>query len=182
LRTGLWSIATFPGLRQREHAVIAFGEAGVVPMVRIHSECFTGDVVHSQRCDCGEQLEKSISMIQAHGHGYIIYLRDHEGRGIGLTEKIKAYQLQDAGMDTIDANLHLGHEIDARDWSDAIAIVNALGLKELTLLTNNPNKVQALRDAGVEVVQVNLTVAPNSFNEKYLATKEEKLGHLRGGK
>jgi 3,4-dihydroxy 2-butanone 4-phosphate synthase/GTP cyclohydrolase II len=182
LRTGVWSIATFPGLRQREHAVIAFGEAGVVPMVRIHSECFTGDVVHSQRCDCGEQLEKSISMIQAHGHGYVIYLRDHEGRGIGLTEKIKAYQLQDAGMDTIEANLHLGHEIDARDWSDAIAIVNALGLKELTLLTNNPNKVQALRDAGVEVVQVNLTVAPNSFNEKYLATKEEKLGHLRGGK
>jgi 3,4-dihydroxy 2-butanone 4-phosphate synthase/GTP cyclohydrolase II len=84
-------------------------------------------------------------------------------------------------MDTIDANLHLGHEIDARDWSDAIAIVRALGIKELTLLTNNPNKVQALRDAGVEVTQANLTVAANSFNEKYLATKEEKLGHLRGG-
>jgi 3,4-dihydroxy 2-butanone 4-phosphate synthase/GTP cyclohydrolase II len=182
LRTGLWSIATYPGLRQREHAVIAFGQAGKVPLVRIHSECFTGDVVHSQRCDCGEQLEKSISLIQSHGHGYIIYLRDHEGRGIGLTEKIKAYQLQDAGMDTIDANLHLGHEIDARDWSDAIAIVRALGIKELTLLTNNPHKIQALHDAGVEVTQINLTVAPNSFNEKYLATKEEKLGHLRGGK
>jgi 3,4-dihydroxy 2-butanone 4-phosphate synthase/GTP cyclohydrolase II len=182
LRTGMWSIATYPGLRQREHAVISFGQAGIVPMVRIHSECFTGDVVHSQRCDCGEQLEKSISMIQSHGHGYIIYLRDHEGRGIGLTEKIKAYQLQDAGMDTIDANLHLGHEIDARDWSDAIAIVKALGLKELTLLTNNPNKVVALRQAGVEVLQSNLTVTPNKFNEKYLATKEEKLGHLRGGK
>ena len=182
LRTGLWSIATYPGLRQREHAVIAFGEAGKVPMVRIHSECFTGDVVHSQRCDCGEQLEKSISLIQSHGHGYIIYLRDHEGRGIGLTEKIKAYQLQDAGMDTIDANLHLGHEIDARDWSDAIAIVKALGIKELTLLTNNPHKIQALHAAGIEVTQVNLTVVPNSFNEKYLATKEEKLGHSRGGK
>ena len=182
LRTGMWSIATYPGLRQREHAVISFGDAGIAPMVRIHSECFTGDVVHSQRCDCGEQLEKSIALIQSHGHGYIIYLRDHEGRGIGLTEKIKAYQLQDAGMDTIDANLHLGHEIDARDWSDAIAIVKALGLKELTLLTNNPNKVKALRTAGVEVKQVNLTVAPNSFNEKYLATKEEKLGHSRGGK
>ena len=182
LRTGLWSIATYPGLRQREHAVIAFGEAGKVPMVRIHSECFTGDVVHSQRCDCGEQLEKSISLIQSHGHGYIIYLRDHEGRGIGLTEKIKAYQLQDAGMDTIDANLHLGHEIDARDWSHAIAIVKALGIKELTLLTNNPHKIQALHAAGIEVTQINLTVAPNSFNEKYLATKEEKLGHLRGGK
>ncbi len=182
LRTGVWSIATYPGLRQREHAVIAFGDAGVVPMVRIHSECFTGDVVHSQRCDCGEQLEQSIEMIQKHGHGYIVYLRDHEGRGIGLTEKIKAYQLQDKGMDTIDANLHLGHEVDARDWSDAIAIVRALGLKELTLLTNNPNKVQALQDAGVEVAQANLSVKPNKFNEKYLATKEEKLGHLRGGK
>ena len=182
LRTGLWSIATYPGLRQREHAVIAFGDAGKAPMIRIHSECFTGDVVHSQRCDCGEQLEKSISLIQSHGHGYIIYLRDHEGRGIGLTEKIKAYQLQDAGMDTIDANLHLGHEIDARDWSNAVAIVTALGVKKVTLLTNNPNKVQALRTAGVEVTQANLTVAPNTFNEKYLATKEEKLGHLRGGK
>jgi 3,4-dihydroxy 2-butanone 4-phosphate synthase/GTP cyclohydrolase II len=182
LRTGLWSIATFPGLRQREHAVIAFGQAGKVPMVRIHSECFTGDVIHSQRCDCGEQLEQSINLIQADGHGYIIYLRDHEGRGIGLTEKIKAYQLQDQGMDTIDANLHLGHEIDARDWSDAIAIVKALGLKELTLLTNNPNKVQALHDSGIAVTQINLTVVPNSFNEKYLATKEEKLGHSRGGK
>ena len=182
LRTGNWKIATYPGLRQREHAVIAFGDAGTIPMVRIHSECFTGDVVHSQRCDCGEQLEKSISMIEDHGYGYIVYLRDHEGRGIGLTEKIKAYQLQDGGMDTIDANLHLGHEIDARDWSDAIAIVSTLGLKELTLLTNNPNKVQALRDAGFEVTQMNLTVPANKFNEKYLATKEEKLGHLRGGK
>ena len=182
LRTGLWSIATYPGLRQREHAVISFGQAGSAPMVRIHSECFTGDVVHSQRCDCGEQLEQSIKLIQAHGYGYIIYLRDHEGRGIGLTEKIKAYQLQDAGMDTIDANLHLGHEIDARDWSDAIAIVKALGLKQLSLLTNNPNKVQALHDSGIAVTQINLTVVPNSFNEKYLATKEEKLGHTRGGK
>jgi 3,4-dihydroxy 2-butanone 4-phosphate synthase/GTP cyclohydrolase II len=182
LRSGMWNIATYPGLRQREHAVISFGQAGIVPLVRIHSECFTGDVVHSQRCDCGEQLEKSISLIQVHGHGYIVYLRDHEGRGIGLTEKIKAYQLQDAGMDTIDANLHLGHEIDARDWSDAIAIVRALGLKELTLLTNNPNKVAALRTAGIEVMQANLTVVPNTFNEKYLATKEEKLGHSRGGK
>jgi 3,4-dihydroxy 2-butanone 4-phosphate synthase/GTP cyclohydrolase II len=90
--------------------------------------------------------------------------------------------LQDAGMDTIDANLHLGHEIDARDWSDAIAIVKALGLKELTLLTNNPNKVAALRTAGIEVMQANLTVVPNTFNEKYLDTKEEKLGHSRGGK
>ena len=182
LRSGMWKIATFPGLRQREHAVIAFGTAGDHPMVRIHSECFTGDVVHSQRCDCGEQLEASINLIQEHGHGYIIYLRDHEGRGIGLTEKIKAYQLQDQGMDTIDANLHLGHEIDARDWNDAVAIVKALGLSHVQLLTNNPNKVAALKNSGITVTQKPLVIASNKFNEKYLATKEEKLGHTRGGK
>jgi len=182
LRSGMWKIATFPGLRQREHAVIAFGDAGVKPMVRIHSECFTGDVVHSQRCDCGEQLEASINLIQAHGHGYIIYLRDHEGRGIGLTEKIKAYQLQDQGMDTIDANLHLGHEIDARDWNDAVAIVKALQITAVQLLTNNPNKVAALKNSGITVTQKPLVIASNKFNEKYLATKEEKLGHTRGGK
>ena len=182
LRSGMWKIATFPGLRQREHAVIAFGVAGAIPMVRIHSECFTGDVVHSQRCDCGEQLEASINLIQAHGHGYIIYLRDHEGRGIGLTEKIKAYQLQDQGMDTIDANLHLGHEIDARDWNDAVAIVKALQITAVQLLTNNPNKVAALKNSGITVTQKPLVIASNKFNEKYLATKEEKLGHSRGGK
>ena len=182
LQSGMWKIATFPGLRQREHAVIAFGEAGKLPMVRIHSECFTGDVVHSQRCDCGEQLEQSINLIQEYGHGYIIYLRDHEGRGIGLTEKIKAYQLQDQGMDTIDANLHLGHEIDARDWNDAIAIVKALQITAVQLLTNNPNKVAALKGSGITVTQKPLVIVSNKFNEKYLATKEEKLGHTRGGK
>ena len=182
LRSGMWKIATFPGLRQREHAEIAFGDSRKTHMVRIHSECFTGDVVHSQRCDCGEQLEQSINLIQEHGHGFIIYLRDHEGRGIGLTEKIKAYQLQDQGMDTIDANLHLGHEIDARDWSDAIAIVKALQITAVQLLTNNPNKVAALKGAGITVTQKPLVVVSNKFNEKYLATKEEKLGHSRGGK
>jgi 3,4-dihydroxy 2-butanone 4-phosphate synthase/GTP cyclohydrolase II len=182
LRSELWKIATFPGLHQREHAVMAFGSAGKVPLVRIHSECFTGDVLHSQRCDCGEQLEESINLIVKHGHGYIIYLRDHEGRGIGLSEKIKAYQLQDQGMDTIDANLHLGHEIDARNWSDSIAIVRALGLQDITLLTNNPKKVSALKSAGIDVSQQPILILSNKFNEKYLATKEEKLGHTRGAK
>ena len=182
LQTGNWKIATFPGLRQREHAVIAYGGAGNQPMVRIHSECFTGDILHSLRCDCGEQLEQSINLIQDHGYGYIIYLRDHEGRGIGLTEKIKAYQLQDQGMDTIDANLHLGHEIDAREWSDAIAIVQALQISHVQLLTNNPNKVAALRNSGITVTQRQLVIVSNKFNEKYLTTKEEKLGHTRGGK
>jgi 3,4-dihydroxy 2-butanone 4-phosphate synthase/GTP cyclohydrolase II len=161
---------------------MAFGSAGKVPLVRIHSECFTGDVLHSQRCDCGEQLEESINLIVKHGHGYIIYLRDHEGRGIGLSEKIKAYQLQDQGMDTIDANLHLGHEIDARNWSDSIAIVRALGLQDITLLTNNPKKVSALKSAGIDVSQQSIAILSNKFNEKYLATKEEKLGHTRGAK
>ena len=182
LRSELWKIATFSGLHQREHAVMAFGSAGKVPLVRIHSECFTGDVLHSQRCDCGEQLEESINLIVKHGHGYIIYLRDHEGRGIGLSEKIKAYQLQDQGMDTIDANLHLGHEIDARNWSDSIAIVRALGLQDITLLTNNPKKVSALKSAGIDVSQQPILILSNKFNEKYLATKEEKLGHTRGAK
>ena len=182
LQTGNWKIATFPGLRQREHAVIAYGDAGNQPMVRIHSECFTGDILHSLRCDCGEQLEQSINLIQDHGYGYIIYLRDHEGRGIGLTEKIKAYQLQDQGMDTIDANLHLGHEIDAREWSDAIAIVQALQISHVQSLTNNPNKVASLRNSGITVTQRQLVIISNTFNEKYLTTKEEKLGHTRGGK
>ena len=182
LRGGMWKIATYPGLRQREHAVLSFGTAATTPLVRIHSECFTGDVMHSMRCDCGEQLEQSIQLIQKHGFGYIVYLRDHEGRGIGLTEKINAYQLQDQGMDTIEANLHLGHEIDARDWSDAIAIIEALKITKLQLLTNNPKKVAALAGGGISVVQVPLVVASNEFNEKYLATKEEKLGHIRGGK
>ena len=182
LRGGMWKIATYPGLRQREHAVLSFGTAATTPLVRIHSECFTGDVVHSQRCDCGEQLEQSISLIQQHGYGFIVYLRDHEGRGIGLTEKIMAYQLQDKGMDTIEANLHLGHEIDARDWSDAIAIIESLGLSHLQLLTNNPKKVDALKEAGIAVIQNPLVIASNEFNEKYLATKQEKLGHTRGGK
>lgn len=185
LRSGIWRVATFPGLRQREHAVILFGESGKsekVPLVRIHSECFTGDVLHSQRCDCGEQLEQSISLIQERGYGFVIYLRDHEGRGIGLSEKIKAYQLQEQGMDTVEANLHLGHEIDARDWSDAVAIVSALELKEIILLTNNPKKISALENARIKVIQESIAISSNKFNEKYLSTKAEKLGHITGGK
>ena len=182
LSTGAWKIATYPGLGQREHVVLAFGTANNAPMVRIHSECFTGDVTQSQRCDCGEQLELSMSMIKENGYGFIVYLRDHEGRGIGLAEKIRAYQLQDQGMDTVDANVHLGHPVDARDWRDAIAIVHDLGIEKLQLLTNNPRKVEALETAGIGVLRVPLVVPSNRFNEEYLATKEERLGHTRGGK
>ena len=182
LRNQAWQVATYPTLNQREHAVIKFGRSGTNPLVRIHSECFTGDVLHSQRCDCGDQLELSISLIEASGYGYIIYLRNHEGRGIGLSEKIKAYQLQDQGMDTVDANIALGHQVDARKWNDAVAIAKNLGLKTLTLLTNNPIKVAAIEDAGITCIQQHLLVEVNRFNEKYLTTKESKLGHNRGSK
>ena len=180
LRNQAWQIATFPALNQREHAVAKFGNKGTNPLVRIHSECFTGDVLHSQRCDCGDQLELSISLIEASGDGYIIYLRNHEGRGIGLSEKIKAYQLQDEGMDTVEANIALGHQVDARNWNDAVAIVKNLGLKSLTLLTNNPDKVTAIEDAGVTCTQQHLMVPINEFNKRYIATKQSKLGHDRG--
>ena len=182
LRGGAWEVATYSGVNQREHVVLKFGKADKTPLVRIHSECFTGDVVHSQRCDCGEQLERSIHAIAEYGFGYIIYLRDHEGRGIGLSEKIKAYALQDQGLDTVEANLHLGHEIDARDWSDAVDILHSLGVVRLTLLTNNPQKVLALTSTGIEVERRSLAIESNEFNEKYLHTKEVKLGHVRGGK
>ena len=182
LRNQAWQVSTYPTLNQREHAVMKFGSTGTNPLVRIHSECFTGDVLHSQRCDCGDQLELSISSIEASGYGYIIYLRNHEGRGIGLSEKIKAYQLQDQGMDTVEANIALGHQVDARKWNDAVAIVKKLGLKTLTLLTNNPDKVAAIEEAGITCVQQHLLVEVNRFNEKYLATKESKLGHNRGSK
>ena len=182
LRNQTWQVATYPTLNQRAHVVIKFGDSGLNPLVRIHSECFTGDVLHSQRCDCGEQLELSISLIEASGFGYIIYLRNHEGRGIGLSEKLKAYQLQDQGLDTVEANLALGHLVDARNWNDAVAIVHSLGLKTLTLLTNNPEKLSALQSSGIECVQQQLLVKSNVFNERYLATKESKLGHKRGSK
>ena len=182
LRNQAWQVATYPTLNQREHAVIKFGTTGTNPLVRIHSECFTGDVLHSQRCDCGDQLELSISLIEASGYGYIIYLRNHEGRGIGLSEKIRAYQLQDQGMDTVEANIALGHQVDARKWNDAVAIVKKLGLKNITLLTNNPDKVAAIEKAGIACVQQNLLVEVNEFNKRYLATKESKLGHNRGSK
>jgi 3,4-dihydroxy 2-butanone 4-phosphate synthase/GTP cyclohydrolase II len=176
-----WKVATYQGQASREHVVLTFGQTAKNPLVRIHSECFTGDVLHSQRCDCGEQLELSLKKIQAHGHGNVLYMRDHEGRGIGLTEKLKAYVLQDQGMDTVEANIDLGHAVDARDWSDAVAILKELGVTTLTLLTNNPQKVLALRASGFGIEQEHLDISTNEFNEKYLKTKESKLGHHRGG-
>ena len=176
-----WKVATYQGLAQREHVVLAFGEPSSNPLIRIHSECFTGDVLHSLRCDCGEQLELSLKKIAEHGSGYVLYMRNHEGRGIGLTEKLKAYVLQDQGLDTVEANIQLGHPVDARDWSDAIAILGDLGISTATLLTNNPQKVLALKKASFDITQEPLVIASNQFNKKYLQTKVSKLGHDRGG-
>ena len=180
LRAAQWDLATYPSLKHREQVVMHYCFEDKTPMVRIHSECFTGDVIHSQRCDCGQQLDASIAAIEEYGCGYIIYIRDHEGRGIGLTEKLKAYTLQNEGLDTIDANLQLGHVVDSRDWSEAIAILKNLNLASIKLLTNNPEKVKAVTDGGIACEQISLTVEPNEFNKKYLATKADRLGHTGG--
>jgi 3,4-dihydroxy 2-butanone 4-phosphate synthase/GTP cyclohydrolase II len=177
LRNAEWDLATYPSLKHREQVVMRYCLEDKTPMVRIHSECFTGDVVHSQRCDCGQQLDASISAIEEYGCGYIIYIRDHEGRGIGLTEKLKAYTLQNQGLDTVDANLQLGHSVDSRDWTEAIAILKNLNLSAITLLTSNPEKVKAVTDSGIACQQMALAIEPNEFNQKYLTTKAERLGH-----
>ena len=180
LRAAEWDLATYPSLKHREQVVMRYCLEDKTPMVRIHSECFTGDVIHSQRCDCGQQLDASIAAIEKYGCGYIIYIRDHEGRGIGLTEKLKAYTLQNEGLDTVDANLQLGHVVDSRDWSEAIAILKNLNLASIKLLTNNPEKVKAVTDGGIACEQISLSVEPNEFNKKYLATKADRLGHTGG--
>jgi 3,4-dihydroxy 2-butanone 4-phosphate synthase / GTP cyclohydrolase II len=180
LPEGAWQLATYPALKARDHVIAKFGSPIKAPLVRVHSECFTGDVLGSMRCDCGEQLALSKQLIADHGYGYIIYIRDHEGRGVGLAEKLKAYQLQDQGLDTVEANLKLGHPIDAREWSDVIEILKNLQLTELTLLTNNPEKVAALTGAGFTVTQRNLAAEIHEFNRQYIETKRAKLGHERG--
>ena len=179
----MWKIATYPALRQRDHVIVAFNPqiTSEPTYLRIHSECFTGDVLGSQRCDCGDQLKAAMDLIVEKGSGYIIYLRNHEGRGIGLAEKIKAYQLQDRGLDTVEANIALGHQVDAREWSDAVEILSELGIKSVVLMTNNPEKIQALSDAGITSTVLSLPIAANEFNQKYLDTKATKLGHTRSG-
>ena len=179
LRSAEWEIATYPSLKHREQVVMRLCRENKAPLVRIHSECFTGDVLHSQRCDCGQQLDAAIAAIEEYGCGYIIYIRDHEGRGIGLTEKLKAYTLQNGGLDTVDANLELGHLVDSRDWAEAVAILKSLDIASITLLTNNPEKIRAVTESGIICHQRSLVIEANEFNEKYLSTKAERLGHIR---
>lgn len=147
-------------------------------LVRLHSQCLTGDLLHSLRCDCGEQLETSLQMINEAGNGILLYMCQ-EGRGIGLTNKIKAYALQDLGKDTVEANEALGFEADLRDYGISAQILKELGVRKISLLTNNPQKVMGLREYGFEEVKRRpLEIPPNHNNEKYLTTKRDKLGHL----
>jgi 3,4-dihydroxy 2-butanone 4-phosphate synthase / GTP cyclohydrolase II len=147
-------------------------------LVRVHSECLTGDVLGSARCDCGPQLEASLRAVAEAGRGVVVYLRGHEGRGIGLLAKLQAYALQDAGLDTVDANLELGLPADAREYAAAAQVLADLGVRSVRLLTNNPEKVGALGRYGVEVLErVPLAVGVGADNVGYLRTKRDRMGH-----
>lgn len=146
-------------------------------LVRLHSECITGDLFGSRRCDCGEQLHTSLEMCAQEG-GIVVYLRQ-EGRGIGIINKLKAYQLQDLGLNTIDANIHLGLEVDARQYDIAIEILKELGVEKIRLITNNPDKILALEKSSIEVIErVPIITSPRAENLDYLKTKQKQMGHF----
>ncbi|WP_066824117.1 GTP cyclohydrolase II [Sphingomonas mali] len=161
-----------------EHVALIIGQPdGRPPLVRLHSECLTGDVLGSLKCDCGPQLHAAIHAMEDTGWGILLYLRQ-EGRGIGLVNKLRAYALQDQGYDTVDANTRLGFAVDARDFRVAARMLDLLGQTNIRLLTNNPEKVRVLEAAGITVAErVPIALPPNPFNEKYLATKRDRTGH-----
>lgn len=163
----------------KEHMALIFGDVqGEDVLVRVHSECFTGDVLGSQRCDCGPQLHYAMDAVANEGRGIILYLRQ-EGRGIGLAEKLRAYNLQDQGFDTVDANLELGHQADEREYDVAVAILKDLGVESVRLLTNNPAKIEGLTELGMPVSErAPILIQPNDENIHYLSTKAEKMRHL----
>jgi len=167
-------------MTEKEHVALVVGDlrSGEPVLVRVHSECLTGDVFSSLRCDCGDQLHKAMTMVAKEGRGAILYLRQ-EGRGIGLRHKIEAYKLQEEGMDTVEANVRLGFLPDLRDYGMGAQILTDLGIKKMRLMTNNPKKIVGLQGYGLEVVErVPIEIPSNSINEKYLKTKRDKMGHL----
>lgn len=174
---GTFEARVFQEVEQdKEHLVLLAGQIITTPLVRLHSECLTGDALGSLRCDCGPQLQEAQRQVLAQA-GIIIYLRQ-EGRGIGLANKIRAYALQDGGMDTVEANLHLGFGADLRDYGVAAAILRQLNVMQVRLLTNNPAKVAGLSEHGIAVVeQVPLVIRPNPHNTRYLNTKRDRLNH-----
>lgn len=165
---------------EKEHLALIMGDVDQAEdvLVRIHSECFTGDVLGSRRCDCGEQLQRALQLIATEGRGVIVYLRQ-EGRGIGLLQKLKAYNLQDQGYDTVDANLLLGHQADERDYTVGARILDELGVKSVRLMTNNPSKISALQAEKIKVnARIPLEGAVTQDNAAYLLTKAERMNHL----
>ena len=165
---------------QKEHLAFTMGDLASqdAVLVRVHSECFTGDVMGSRRCDCGEQLDQALAMVAHAGVGAVLYLRQ-EGRGIGLLEKMKAYNLQDAGFDTVDANLMLGHVADSRDYTLGALMLEDLGVRAVRLITNNPAKIDALKADGINIVErVPSRIAANADNAFYLSTKARRMDHM----
>ncbi len=179
-----WAVFTMHGFDEpetgKEHVVLTLGDIanGEPVLARIHSECLTGDALFSLRCDCGFQLQEALKRIAQEGRGALLYLRQ-EGRGIGLLNKIRASNLQDAGADTVEANERLGFGADLRDYSMCEPMLEYLGISSIRLMTNNPRKVGALKQFGLDIVErVSLYTGKNPHNEKYLATKAGKLGHM----
>ena len=166
---------------KEENIALVLGDVADVdsPLVRVHSECLTGDLIGSLRCDCGSQFQTSLEMIGEEGVGILIYLRGHEARGIGLGKKLRAYNLQDQGLDTVDANLEQGLPVDSRDYYFAAKILQDLSVTKIRLLTNNPKKKSELEDEGIDIVlRVPLETAPTEENKRYLETKKTRLGHI----
>ena len=166
----------------KEHTAIIKGDVvnKEAVLTRVHSECLTGDVMGSKRCDCRDQLLESLKRVEEEGTGVVLYLRQ-EGRNIGLTAKIRAYALQDQGLDTIDANVHLGYKPDERDYGIAANILKNLKIKSIRLLTNNPEKIEQLTEAGIKIVErIPLITIPTEFSREYLSTKARRAGHLLG--
>ncbi len=163
-----------------EHvAIVKDDNSDKTPIIRVHSECFTGDVLHSLRCDCNDQLHQALRMIEEYGKGAVVYIRNHEGRGIGLVNKIKAYALQDKGQDTIEANLSLGFPVDLRDYGAGAQIILDLGFNNFNLITNNPKKIVGLKGYGLNIQEIiNLKSDINEFNKRYLDTKKDKMHHM----